>query len=711
MIRSATVAGTGRAGRIVDLVEPGRDRLELAWVREASKGKARLRTAGGREHTLSSRALEEALVADHGPAGADPQAALARRAAEVETHRAALDPEELDLLWESTAADDDRRRPLADLAAELFGPEVSPTRLSALGRALESDGDRFALVPPAALFTVFGRRTRQARQRRAEAARQAREEQERRDADLAAEARRIAALARPVLDGSSDAWPAELDPFLERLLDAGRLDRERFDESPAGEDRIVRAVAEALALEGDTPPPRALADRLLRVRHPGASRTFRTRRILGLDPTFPADVEAAARAEPPDPLATLREDLGQRSAFAIDDPWTRLRDDALVVVEDGGALEVLVLVADGAAAIPRDDPIDRAAQRRAVTHYWPDGIVPMLPPALAEQRLSLDADGQPRNVLAVHFRCAGGPDAPRLEPLRLFPARVRIAANRAYDEVDMALREPRAPDDERLARLWAHLAAMRRARGVPEEPPRPEARLVVEGDGARIEIRELLAGTPARRLVEELALAAGMAAARWAFERGVPLIYRVQDAPRGDGGPPRATYTLTPDPHHAMGGALYAHVTSPLRRYADLLNQRQILARLSGGALPPVPQVDLQRVTLALRNVLDRARDLERDAHRYWALRWLSAHPADAFDADLRLDPHSLGGARSPRALVRPVSVLLPVEPVDAVLDLAHAAMGRRNPDGAPPTVLPLRVRVEVLDPETLSARAVLLDA
>ncbi|NMC70320.1 MAG: RNB domain-containing ribonuclease [Myxococcales bacterium] len=704
------MAESGRGGRIVDLVEPGRERLELAWVREETKGKARLRTAGGREHTLSSRALDDALVADHGPAGHDPPAALARRAAEIETARAALAPEELELLWEATAADDDHRRPLADLAAELFGAGASPTRVSALGRALESDGDRFALAPRAAAFTVFGRRTRQARRRRAEEACRAREEEERRDAALATEARRIAALARPLLDGSSDAWPAELDPFLDRLLDAARLDRERFDEPPGEEGRIVWAVADALALDGEAPPPRHLADRLLRVRHHGASRTFRTRRILGLDPTFPAGVESAAREEPADPLAALREDLGGLPALAIDDTWTRLRDDALAVIEERGVLEVYVLIADGAAAIPHDGPIDRDARRRAVTHYWPDGIVPMVPPALAEERLSLDADGRPRNVLAAHFRCAGGPDAPRLELLRLLPARVRIAANRSYDEVDTALREPRTPDDDRLARLWTCLAAVRRARGVPAEPPRPEVRLVVEGDGARIEIRELLAGTPARRLVEELALATGMAAARRALESGTPLVYRVQDAPSDDRGPRRATYTLTPDPHHAMGGALYAHVTSPLRRYADLLNQRQILARLSGGALPPVPQVELQRVTLALRDVLDRARDLERDAHRYWALRWLAARPGEILDAELRLDPQFLGGARSPRALVRPVAVLLPVEPAEEVLDRAHAAMGRRDPGGAPPAALALRVRVEVRDAEALAARAVLAE-
>jgi exoribonuclease-2 len=701
---------TGRGGRIVDLVEPGRDRLELAWVREEAKGKARLRTAGGREHSLSSKALDEAVVADHGPAGGDPLAALARRSAEVESQRAALPAEELELLWESAAEDDDRRRPLAELAAELFGAGAAAPRVSALGRALEADGDRFILAARAAAFTVVGRRTREARLRRAEEARRAHEREERRRAELTADAQHLAGLVRPLLAEPPAPWPAELDPFLDRLLDAGRLDRELADERPGEEAGLVRAVAEALAGAGEAPPPRALADRLLRVRHPGASRTFRTRRILGLAAEFPADVEAAARELPADPLAATRIDLTDLPTIAIDDPWTRLRDDALAVVEDDGALEVYVQIADAAAAVPRDGPVDRAARRRGVTHYWPDGILPMVSPALAEARLSLDADGAPRNVLAAHFRCTGPADAPALQLLRLVPARVRVRANRNYDEVDAALRDPRSPDDERLARLWRHLAAVRQARGVPDEPPRREVRLVVEDDGARIEVRELQAGTPARRVIEELALATGMASARWALERGTPLVYRVQDAPRDDRGPPRATYTLTPDRHHAMGGALYAHVTSPLRRYVDLLNQRQLVARLAEGALETAPQVDLQRVTLALRDLLDRARDLEREAHRYWAMRWLAERADEVFEAELRLEPQLLGGARSPRVMVQPVAVLLPVEPADDVLDQAHSAWGRRDADGRTPTVLPLRVRVEVRDAEALVARATLAD-
>ena len=704
------MAEAGRSGRIVDLVEPGRDRLELAWVREEAKGKARLRTAGGREHSLSAKALDECVVADHGPAGGDPLAALARRAAEIDAQRAGLTAEELDLLWESTAEDDDRRRPLAELGAELFGAGAPAVRVSALGRALEADGDRFALAARAAGFTVVGRRTRENRARRADEARRAEEDAERRRAELSADAQRLAGMVRPLLADPPAAWPAELDPFLDRLLDAGRLDRELSDERPGEEGRIVRAVAEALAGAGEPLPPRALADRLLRARHPGAGRTFRTRRILGLDATFPADVEAAAVEAPADALAEVRVDLTDLPTIAVDDPWTRLRDDALAVVEGDGALEVYVLIADAAAAIPRDEPVDRAARRRGVTHYWPDGIVPMVPPSLAEARLSLDADGVPRNVVAAHFRCGGTDDAPTLELLRLVPARVRVRANRDYDEVDAALRDPRTPDDARLARLWRHLAAVRQARGAPEEPPRREVRLVVEGDGARIDIRELLAGTPARRVIEELALATGMASARWALDHGTPLVYRVQDAPREDRGPLRATYTLTPDRHHAMGGALYAHVTSPLRRYVDLLNQRQLAARLSGGTVEAAPQVDLQRVTLALRDLLDRSRDLEREAHRYWALRWLAGHADETLDAELRLEPQLLGGARTPRAMVRPVAVLLPVEPADEVLDRAHSAMGRRDADGRAPAVLSLRVRVEVRDVEALVARATLAD-
>ena len=191
--------------------------------------------------------------------------------------------------------------------------------------------------------------------------------------------------------------------------------------------------------------------------------------------------------------------------------------------------------------------------------------------------------------------------------MRLGFSNVRIAANRTYEEVDAALTSPASANDRRLARLWEHLAAVRRRRIAVDEPPRPESRLVVTGDGASIELRTVTVGTPARRLIEELALAAGMAVAGWAREHEVPLVYRVQDAPAVGRRPSRATYTLTPDEHHAMGGALYAHVTSPLRRYVDLLNQRQVAARLTGGRVEADAQVDLQRMTLGIRDVLDGA--------------------------------------------------------------------------------------------------------
>jgi exoribonuclease-2 len=330
----------------------------------------------------------------------------------------------------------------------------------------------------------------------------------------------------------------------------------------------------------------------------------------------------------------------------------------------------------------------------------------MLPPSLAEDHLSLDADGAPRRAFTAHFRCVRQEGGAALELVRLAPSLVRVVANRTYDEVDAALFAPVSADDRLLARLWEHLAAVRRRRSPEEVPQRPEVRLVVEGDGERIDLRELTMGTPARRVIEELALATGMATARWAREHDTPLVYRVQDAPRAGRGPNRATYTLTPDEHHAMGGALYAHVTSPLRRYVDLLNQRQVFSRLTGGAVEADPQVDLQRITLGIRDVLDRTRDLERDAHRYWAMRWLALRRGEVFDGEVRLDPQTLGGTRPPRVLVRPVSLLLPLEDAQKLLSLARdEAADTSVPQ---PAVLRVRVRVEVADAEALVARATL---
>jgi exoribonuclease R len=139
-----------------------------------------------------------------------------------------------------------------------------------------------------------------------------------------------------------------------------------------------------------------------------------------------------------------------------------------------------------------------------------------------------------------------------------------------------------------------------------------------------------------------------------------------------------------------------------------LLNQRQLFARLTGGAVEADPQVDLQRITLGIRDVLDRARDLERDAHRYWALRWLALREAETFAGEVRLDPQTLDGTRPPRVLVGPVAVLLPLEGADRLLSLTRddaAGSSPRRPD-----TLRLRVRVEVLDVEALSARAVLVE-
>ncbi|MBI5488491.1 MAG: hypothetical protein HY905_14250, partial [Deltaproteobacteria bacterium] len=261
------MAEKSRTGRIVDLVEPGRERLELAWIREEAKGKARLRTAGGREHSVSSRALDEAIVADHGPAGPDALDALARRSAEVETQRASVAPEEVELLWESLAGDDDERRSLGELALELFGAQAATTRVSALGRALEADGNRFALWARGARFTVFGRRTREARVRRAAEEAERREEDLRRRSAETEQADALVARIRPLLaplpdahppqpnralqgaapaepqpraeargsDGEARAshqpWPADLDAFLDGLLALSRLDR-RLDDSP-----------------------------------------------------------------------------------------------------------------------------------------------------------------------------------------------------------------------------------------------------------------------------------------------------------------------------------------------------------------------------------------------------------------------------------------------------------------------------------------------
>jgi len=165
---------------------------------------------------------------------------------------------------------------------------------------------------------------------------------------------------------------------------------------------------------------------------------------------------------------------------------------------------------------------------------------------------------------------------------------------------------------------------------------RPELKITVRGN--EISLHEDDPDTPSHNLVQEFMILANHLAARYALRHEIPIIYRVQDMSSEPVHPvhpyhaldfdrevrkmKRTRLSTCPQPHAGLGLDLYTQVSSPLRRYADLVIQRQLTAHLCAQALP-YTQEELFAVLDNVESTTSQNRALEREARRYWVLEYL----------------------------------------------------------------------------------------
>jgi len=336
----------------------------------------------------------------------------------------------------------------------------------------------------------------------------------------------------------------------------------------------------------------------------------------------PWPVRAGVALEVPDSGVPVladesRRDLTGLDAWAIDDAGNQDPDDAISI--DGDRL--WVHVADVAALVRPGGHMDLAARERGANLYLPERTLSMLPPEVTK-RLGLGlAEQSP--ALSIGFRF----DGERVVDIEVVPAWVRVR-RASYEDVDT--RVDQAPFAA-IARLTDTYRARRLASGaacidLPEVSVR-----VVEGE---VEIRPL-PRLASRQLVAEAMLMAGEAAARFAQLHGIAVPYALQAAPdevRQPEGmaemhayrrlfkPSRAS--LQPGPHFGLGLEAYTRVTSPLRRYADLVVHQQLRAFVSGATPLSAEQV-LERIA-ALDSAAATIRRAERLSNLHWKLVFLA---------------------------------------------------------------------------------------
>ncbi|QQS53203.1 MAG: RNB domain-containing ribonuclease [Candidatus Competibacteraceae bacterium] len=330
-----------------------------------------------------------------------------------------------------------------------------------------------------------------------------------------------------------------------------------------------------------------------------------------------------ATADLPELPDEPRLDLTGLTAYAIDDEGNLDPDDALSL--DGNRL--WVHIADAAALVPPDSPADREARARGATLYLPETTVPMLP-AAAVPRLGL---GLSEITPALSFGLTLDADGV-VTDVEIAPSRVRVR-RLSYEDVELRL-------DEEPFRTLHELAQRHRTRRRANRAvfmDLPEVKMQVT-DG-RVSIKPL-PRSRSRMLVTEAMLMAGEAAARFALERGLPFPFTTQDVAVGDADREPAglaamyalrrslrprQYSGQPGPHGGLGLDVYAQVTSPLRRYLDLVAHQQLRAFLRGGD-PLEAQAIIERVgaaEVAARGI----RRAERLSREHWTVVYLQQHP------------------------------------------------------------------------------------
>jgi exoribonuclease II len=602
-------------GTLIEFLDEGR--LKPGLVVHEQANHVTVAEAGGRERSVA-RDLIMVRHPEHKVTRENLAAAVATLEAEQTQLAAELD---LNLLWEVVR--EQGRNFSAEELAELFFGRRSAAATAVMLGALFNDR------------LYFIRRRLEFVARSSEQVERLRIQYDR--VRLRSESsRNTRNLIRGVLEDGLVPPPDEAVPLIAELR--------RYLDNPFTRNRDLTAMIEAAVTE--ITPPEAAYEILERL---GAAPPGPRFVIIGGVRT---GFSEAALAEAGRIVAPVREASDDVGAVTIDDDDTVEVDDALSceTLPDGG-LRVRIHIALVADFVPQRGPMDREAAARATTVYLPEATIRMLPDRIACDAASLIA-GEERHVLTTDVRLSAMGD---ITSYSIYPSRIRVGARLSYDDCD-ALLASEAGTAEALALRGMHDAALklrdrRRAAGALLIYRR-EPKIKVRDDG-EIELTLIDTMSPSRQLVAELMVLSNYAAARWAADNRVPIIYRVQPIVGGDYAAQRPRLSLHPEFHAGVGLDYYAQASSPIRRYMDLVLQRQLLAAL---AQPPSVAYQADELLTVLANAEAaeaEGKELERRAKRYWILRYLErtaiGRPLEATafrdGASAELDAYAVRGA------------------------------------------------------------------
>jgi len=335
-----------------------------------------------------------------------------------------------------------------------------------------------------------------------------------------------------------------------------------------------------------------------------------------------------------------REDLTGLSIFTIDGPFTRDFDDALSLQPIDGGYRLGVHITDLAPCIQVEGYLDKEASSRASSIYLPVNQIPMFPPSLSNNALSL-VEGFQRLAISLFADFDGDWN---LKDYRFMPSVVRIERQLTYDQVNTVY-----ADEPTFSALYQLSQALRRRRVANGALliPLPEIHFEFD-DNSEVRIRLIEQDTPAKIIVSECMILYNWLAARFASETALPILYRGQEPLQERLLSDESNYIYyvfqqrrklqpllidtMPQPHSGLGVDVYTNATSPLRRYMDLLVQRQIHSALLKKR-PVYEESRLEELNLLIQQTLRDIDLMKRNQIRYWILKYLAGRINDRFNA------------------------------------------------------------------------------
>jgi len=477
------------------------------------------------------------------------------------------------------------------------------------------------------------------------------------------------------MDGAGKGWLAPVDKRERHSMPIADLGGAEAGQlvmaEPAG--RGPRAGVKVVAVLGDPLAPKSFS--LIAIAK------------YGIPHVFTSEVIEEAELSAKQVLSqSAREDLTALPIVAIDPSDARDHDDAIWAEPFEDGWRVVVAIADVAHYVRPGGALDREARKRGNSCYFPDRVVPMLPEVLSADVCSLK-EGAPRAAMACHMTLdAQG----RMTSFRFTRAIVRIAEVIAYEEAQARIDEGRAaPHLVNLWGAWKVLAAARDARE-PLELDLPERRVMLDEKGriTSIALRERL---DAHRVVEDFMIAANVAAAKALESKAAPVVYRIHEPPSREKLVALKDYLATFERKLALGQVItpalfnrmlksiedeaekalimeavlrsqtqayygprnaghfglslgsYAHFTSPIRRYSDLLVHRALVDAFhleqpaphedlpAASGLAPRDRNDLSKISEAISDAERRAMKAERETTDRYVAAWLSTRLGEIF--------------------------------------------------------------------------------